>query len=481
MRQPEAPNLGGFKPAHQQRWNIVGGFLVAMSDPSARKELKGWCALSLSSLGLAGVFALLLAMSRVPNMQDIFPWPLQFFEKGLVIHVVFSFVVWFLSLLGGLLAIATYRVSDARPRLRGIGPLSIWLAVIAFGFLFVPGLMDRGEPSLNNYIPVIIDPLYYVGLATFALSITLQALRFMANLPSHEGPFDPVSQGIATACVLVLAALVCFIISLNIRWGTPVDGSFNEDVFWAAGHTLQFLNTLLMLIGWYVLGGVMISRPLIDPRLFKALLVLFIVSAFALVSLSILFDPTSYDGRAAYTWAQYGLAPPTLIFAGAACVNLWIYRSQTGRFDFKNPAALALFLSVLVFGIGGFLGLFVDGADTRTPAHYHGVIGGVNIAFFGLFFCFLFPILKAAPSSLRPVRILLWCYALGQTFHSLGLFMAGGYGAPRKTAGDAQGIEVLGAEVGLYMMGIGAIIAVIGGVMFVWIAGRILVKIKAHN
>jgi hypothetical protein len=53
--------------------------------------------------------------------------------------------------------------------------------------------------------------------------------------------------------------------------------------------------------------------------------------------------------------------------------------------------------------------------------------------------------------------------------------MAGGYGAPRKTAGEAQGIQDLGAEIALYGMGVGAVIAVIGGVMFIWIAGRALI------
>lgn len=478
MSQSEPHTTAGFAPSQQQRWSIIGGFQVAMEPSAAKSELKGWCLLALSSLALAGVFALLLALSRVPNIQDIFPWPLQFFQKGLVIHVVFSFVVWFLSLLGGLLTIATYRVSNAAPRASILGSAALWLGLIAFVLLFIPGLLDRSEPSLNNYVPVIIDPLYYAGLMIFAVSLLMQSLRFLINLPGHEGPFDPVSQGIAVASLLYLTALVCFAISLYLRWGTPVDAAFNEDVFWAGGHVLQFLNSLLMVIGWYVLGGIAISRPIIDPRLFKVVVGFFLVSAAALLSLSLVYDPTSFEGREAYTWAQYGMAPPTLIFVGGAIINLVLHRNLTGAFNWRDPAFLSLFLSVIVFGIGGFLGLFVDGTDTRTPAHYHGVIGGVNIAFIGLFFCFLSPVLKLTVRSLTPVRVLLWFYALGQTFHSLGLFLAGGYGAPRKTAGDAQGVEALGAEIGLYMMGVGAVVAVIGGVMFIWIATMMVLNSK---
>ena len=32
--------------------------------------------------------------------------------------------------------------------------------------------------------------------------------------------------------------------------------------------------------------------------------------------------------------------------------------------------------------VGAFLGLFVDGADTRTPAHYHGVIAAIMLAIY---------------------------------------------------------------------------------------------------
>ena len=133
---------------------------------------------------------------------------------------------------------------------------------------------------------------------------------------------------------------------------------------------------------------------------------------------------------------------------------------------------MCLMLSVSVFGLGGTLGLFIDGADTRTPAHYHGVLGGINLAFMGLFYAFFLPLMGRGVEATRPVRLSVWFYATGQFLHVLGLFLAGGYGAPRKTAGVAGSIDSLGAQIGLYGLGVGAVIAVIGGVMFVWIAAR---------
>ena len=98
--------MSAFHPVKSQRWNLYAGFAEAMESPAARAELRGWCGLALLSLAIAGVFALLVALSRVPGVEDVAPLPLKFFEKGLVVHVVFSFGVWYLSVMGALMTIA---------------------------------------------------------------------------------------------------------------------------------------------------------------------------------------------------------------------------------------------------------------------------------------------------------------------------------------------------------------------------------------
>ena len=112
--------------------------------------LRGWAGLAILSLALAGIFALLLAVSRIPEVENTLLWPLDFFNKGLVIHVVFSFVVWFLSVFGAIMSIATARLGG------GSGSLEKILLIIAYlstVMLFAPSFMNRGEATLNNYIP----------------------------------------------------------------------------------------------------------------------------------------------------------------------------------------------------------------------------------------------------------------------------------------------------------------------------------------
>ena len=138
----------------------------------------------------------MLAFSRVPGAEEFIPWPLQFFEKGLVIHVILSFVVWFLSILGALASLVAYRLSDGWLRWRALGPVSLICAFIATLLLFIPAWMDRGEASLNNYVPVIIDEIYYAGLIILALSISLVVIRMFVNLFGRKGPMDPITISI---------------------------------------------------------------------------------------------------------------------------------------------------------------------------------------------------------------------------------------------------------------------------------------------
>jgi hypothetical protein len=144
----------------------------------------------------------------------------------------------------------------------------------------------------------------------------------------------------------------------------------------------------------------------------------------------------------------------------------------------REPAFLCLALSAVLFMVGGAFGLFVDGTDTRTPAHYHGVIAAITLAFMGLFYTLFLPALNRPAIPGRAMVSQIFLFAGGQLMACIGLFLAG---APRKTAGAAQGLQDAGAMIGMAMNGIGALIAIIGGIMFIWIAAAALLRSPCAN
>jgi heme/copper-type cytochrome/quinol oxidase subunit 1 len=229
----------------------------------------------------------------------------------------------------------------------------------------------------------------------------------------------------------------------------------------------------LMLGAWYVLGGLALGQPLVHPRLMTAALALLVLSALSLPWLYVLLDPFSATHKQAFTDLQYLLAPPVVLVAIGGATTF--RRAAAEKLPWPEPSFQCLIWSMAVFALGGMLGLFVDGADTRTPAHYHGIAGGINLALMGLFFGLLLPLLDRALAAGRTVLWTIWLYGAGQLLHALGLFWAGGYGAPRKTVAT-EGLDSLGATAGLYLLGVGAVIAVIGGVMFIVMVSKALLR-----
>ncbi len=460
---------------------LFAEYAEVLSSPESRRELRRWLALAVGSLAIAGIFALLLATSRVPGIEKVFPWPVGFFQKGLVIHVVFSFVVWFLAVFGGLLHLAAYRLSDGAPRANALGIIASALCTVAPLFLISAALMDRGEATLNNYIPTIIDPLYYTGLALLGGGIGLSALRLLVNIRGRAAPIDTLSFCVCVAAVIYLVALVCFGLALYALLGETPSHQFNEDLFWGGGHVLQFLNATILLSAWYVLSRAAFGAAAPAASLIYRIAVVLLLASI-LPSILITFMYAADDGRYRdlFTAFQFGMGPPVSLVVIAIVIGLVGY-CRDSRLPWKSPAFLCLFLSMSVFLLGGFLGFFVDGADTRTPAHYHGVIAGINLSMMGLFYVFFLPLLGRHVKYGKALFTQVVMFAGGQSLAAVGLFLAGGYGVPRKTAGAEQGLSDIGAMIGMYMNGVGALIAVIGGVMFIFTVAAALLRKPSYK
>jgi cytochrome c oxidase subunit 1 len=183
--------------------------------PTARRELKRWARLAVLALALAGLFALLLAVSRIPGSENIIAWPTAFFRKALVIHVIFAFVVWFLAVFAALCLLMAEALGGGRARAAFLGGPAVMLATCGFILLLIPALLDRGAPSLNNYIPVITDPLYYTGLGILAAGLLLAVLRLWASAIGSRAWALPPAVAVIGASVIFVMALISAVLAWN--------------------------------------------------------------------------------------------------------------------------------------------------------------------------------------------------------------------------------------------------------------------------
>ncbi len=431
-------------------------------------SLWGWSMLAVTALALAGLFAILLVLSRTPIAEDAINWPVEFFKKGLVAHVVLSFAVWFLAVMGCLVELT------AKPGpSKWTGRWGLGLASAGTIALLVPALMDRGEPTLNNYIPIIIDPVYYAGLVLLGLGVAFVIPTGLGTTLRQPAPRPPAHSALATAAFLYVMALLAIVLALGALNGQSPSHDFNESLVWGGGHILQFVNLALLFAAWSLLGGKSLGTGIAAPALMNPANGILLLTGLAGLGFFLFFPVGSPDHEKAFTDLQYAMAPAAGLVLWGVGQSLW-----RGRRDlpWRDPVFLCLATSLGVFTVGGLLGFFVDGHDTRTPAHYHGVIGGINLAFVGLFYGHFLPALgrPVAPGWL--VRTQIYFYASGQLLFVIGMFMAGGMGAARKIMGAGISMDNAAAVTAAVIRDLGGALSIIGGVLFIIIALTKLLK-----
>lgn len=81
---------------------------------------------------------------------------------------------------------------------------------------------------------------------------------------------------------------------------------------------------------------------------------------------------------------------------------------------------------------------------------------------------------SARLASLQP-----WLYGGGQLLHIVGLVWSGGYGMQRKVAGAEQVLRSSGEVVAMGIMRLGGLVAVAGGLLFVWVVAASLLPPRA--
>jgi len=359
----------------------VDGRFAGVLTPHFKHELFGWTALPLVALGLAGLLALLIALLRVPGAEAVLPWSGQaFFEKGLVVHVTFAFVIWYMGVHGALTVLVTAQtLGPGRAELTGAGILvgrtGLYGAGLSLLLLLIPVLGDLGEPSPNNYIPVLVHPIYYAGLALLAVSLALPILRLLLILRARRD-VEPVTLGVAAAGVIYLIALVCVVIAFLVRPDTLELEAVNDFVIWGGGHVLQFTNTALMLCAFYLLTRITLGETPLPGRVFAWMMLLMVAGAAAGPLLYLTYEAGDPAQRLMFTdlyWYVLPL-PTTVVLAGVVALLV----RRRGDLRAAAPEVAGMAVSLALFAFGGVIGFFESSADTRTPAHYHAVLIAVT-------------------------------------------------------------------------------------------------------
>lgn len=422
-----------------------------------------WFALSVVSLGLGGLLALVAAVARAPWVYKLVP-P-DYFYHSIIGHVDLAIVGFFLAF-SLLLLQLTFKKELNTP---------FYLSSAGIALIALVSLLGMGKAVPNNYLPTIDHPIFWLGALLFFAGFWLGSLSFIKDATEHFFSDEPKKHLASLAVFLSLFMLLAFLTS-TLRAGSREElYLFYERLYWAPGHTHQFINATFLLYAWYYLLELSGVRLRINMLRYTSFL--FISFCIFYVFLPVVFpNPVSEEARR-ITDLGYAVGLGVPVF-----FHLYVIIKHSLKAE-RSLYLIALYLSIVLYLLGvaiAYVGLtpsivefVLDPSEgyagmkstLSIPAHYHGVITSQTLAFMALSYHLLqeFGYIQRFSKLAKPQVFL---YGIGMILFVLGLFFAGLKNAPRKTYGTGftQDPVVL---LSLTLMLIGTLFAVLGGAMFV--------------
>jgi cytochrome c oxidase subunit 1 len=433
-------------------------FTLPVPDNDSRRMTSGWLLLGLTALLFGGLLSILTLVSRTPLFQEFIPW-VDFFRTALVVHVNLTVLVWLLAFSGAL-----WSYNSVNKCLR-CGWLALLFASAGALIITLSPFSGESHPLMSNYVPVLQSKGFFIGLGLFGLGFSLLLLRTLISTlaVSNDSNGNVLRFGLFFAVLssfLAIGALLMSYLGLNQGFSGE---AYYDRLFRGSGHILQFSHTQLMLVVWLWLATVSGAYLKLTPRV---VLILFVFGLSPLLMVPVIYFSFDVSSGEHMFWfmqlMKYGgalAAVPVGLATSLAIIERW--RPVPG-FEIERSA---LIFSILLFAAGGFIGFFISGSDPGVSAHYHGSIVGVTLAFMGMSY-HLLPQLGFRKVTGRAARWQPGIYGSGQLIHIIGLAWSGGYEVQRKTADTEQGLEKLEQMAGMGLMGLGDLISIIGGVIF---------------
>lgn len=430
-----------------------------------KRLVRAWLFLALAALIIAGLLTVLVVAARAPLFHDLLP-VVDLFRAVLVVHVDLTVLVWFCAFAG------IFWTLSAPSRCRLCGWVAVLLAWCGALLMTAALFIGNPEPVMANYIPVLRSAPFMSGLLLFAVGfmvLVVSALASLLRMWDWSGRAGALRVALLTAALAGVAALAVFAWSYVALSESLAPAAYYELLFWGGGHLMQFVYTPLMLVAWLWLASASAASPRLGARSASLVFVIGVMAVLATPLFVAGHSPDSAEYRLFFTrQMQYGGGVVALVIGISVLAGLWRAEPTPGN---ARAERNALVTSMVVFAAGGIIGFLIHGSNVIIPAHYHGSIVGVTLAFMGIAY-HLLPKLGYRPVSQRLAAWQARIYCTGQLMHITGLAWSGGYGVQRKTAGTAQGLDSVERVIAMGVMGLGGLIAIIGGVLFLVVVIR---------
>jgi len=473
---------------------------------SAELLIKANAVAAVVALLVGGIIALLITLTR---WQAVHLLDAERFYMLLTAHGLDMLVIWVIFFEIAIL----YFCSSTLLRSRLATPRLAWLAfalmVIGTVTFNVAIFTGNATVMMTSYVPLPGHPAFYLGLILFAVGALIGCFIFLGTLvvakaeKTYEGSIPLVTFGALTAAIIAIFTIASGAIILiptflwSIGYVKSIDPLMYRTIWWAFGHSSQQINVSAHVAVWYAIAAIVFGAKPMSERVSRTAFVLYILFLQLASAHHLLADPglstewkvfnTSYAMYLAVLASMiHGLTVPGSIEVAQRGKGFtkglfeWIRKAPWG-----NPVFSGMFISLIGFGfLGGISGVMMGTEQLNmiihntiyVPGHFHAtVVIGTTLAFMALTY-FLIPslfnreMIMPGLAKWQP-----YLFGIGMGVFCLAMMGAGTLGVPRRHwditfAGASLPYEFPGtAYLMLAIMGVGGVLAIIGGAAYILI------------
>lgn len=458
-------------------------------------------------LAIGGIFALSVALTRWPAVHLL---PPDWFYLALTAHGFNALLVWVIFFEMAVLYLASAVVLNSRIATPRLGWVQFWLMLVGAIITNVAVMQGDSSVMFTSYVPLQASPSFYLGIIIFAVGALIGCGVFFGTLvvakdeKTYQGSVPLVTFGALTAAIIAVFTLVSGAIILIPTWlwsmglVNNIDTLMYKMVWWAMGHSSQQINVSAQVSVWYLTGAIVLGAKPLSEKVSRFAFLLYIVFLQYASAHHLLAEPgmsaewkvfnTSYAMYLAVMGSMiHGMTVPGAIEAAQRARGFnkgifeWLRKAPWG-----NPAFSGMFLSLVLFGfVGGISGVVLGTEQINlimhntiyVPGHFHGtVVCGTTLTFMAVTYLLIPLVFRRELKFKKLAQIQPWLFAIGATGISMFMMGAGTLGVARRHwditfADAAMGFHYPAtAFLMMGLNGLSAILAALGGAMYVLIA-----------
>ena len=384
---------------------------------------------------------------------------------------------------------AVTATSLGRP-VRGVTVAWIGFVICVIGAVMAVVVVLSGRASVlyTFYPPLLASTWYYFGVLMLIGGSMIWVALMVYNMAlwKRDNPGRPVPLAMfaitATAILWAWAAsgviieLLFVLIPRALGMTTEIDAGLGRTLFTVTLHAIVYFWLMPAYIAFYTLVPQAAGGRLYSDTMGRLTFIMFLVFSLPVGLHHIFGDPEIGAGfKFVQSFLTFFVALPTLLTVFSICASLEIGgRARGGRglvgwisaLPWHEPMVLAVALSLVMLGLGGFGGLInmsyamnnMIHNTSWVTAHFHLIFGGAVVIMYFAVAYEMWPRITSKPLRSKTLaRWQLWLWFWGMIIVTIPWHITGLMGQPRRVAVFDYSDPLIGA------MGPLVIISAIGG------------------